>query len=99
MVSIVNIGILLTYALIAIGALFSRSGNSKKTLIGISAFIAVVILSFVLASDTVLPSYEKYEISSSSSKRVGMGLYTFYILTTIAIIGVIYSEFTKAFKK
>ena len=40
MVSIVNIGILLTYALIAIGALiaisfgvlklFSRSGNSKK---------------------------------------------------------------------
>ena len=109
MVSIVNIGILLTYALIAIGALiaisfgvlklFSRTGNSKKTLIGISAFIAVVILSFVLASDSALPSYEKYEISSSSSKRVGMGLYTFYILTTIAIIGVIYSEFTKAFKK
>ena len=109
MVSLVNIGILLTYALIAIGAiiaisfavlnLFSKSGNSKKTLFGICAFIAVVLLSFILASDTVLPSYEKYEISSSSSKRVGVGLYTFYILTAIAIIGVVYSEFTKAFKK
>ena len=56
MVSIVNIGILLTYALIVIGALiaisfgvlklFSRGGNSKKTLIGISAFIAIVIFLF-----------------------------------------------------
>ena len=81
MVSIVNIGILLTYALIAIGALiaisfgvlklFSRSGNSKKTLIGISAFIAVVILSFVLASDSVLPSYEKYEIRIVNKKIIG----------------------------
>ena len=52
---------------------------------------------FVLASDEVLSSYQKYDISKATSNMVGMGLWSFYILSTIAVISIVITEFSKKF--
>ena len=52
-----------------------------------------------MASDEVLGSYEKYEITASNAKQVGMGLTTFYILAFGAVGAVLYSELSKVFSK
>ena len=57
------------------------------------------ILSYLIASDEVLQSYEKYKISASQSKNVGMGLLMFYILGSLAIGAILYAELSKVFSK
>jgi hypothetical protein len=52
-----------------------------------------------MSSDEVLGSYEKYEITSTTVKRVGMGLTTFYLLAIGAIGAVLYAELSKLFAK
>ena len=46
------------------------------------SFVAFII-SYLMASDEVLNSYEKYEITASTSKKVGMGLITFYFISSL----------------
>ena len=43
--------------------------------------------------------YEKYQITESTSKNVGMGLISFYILAFSAIGIVLYTELSKVFSK
>ena len=105
----INIGIILTYIMV-IGAALSVLGfgivrmlnhpkNAKKSLYTVGGLILILLLGFALASSEVLPSYEKYEIDAGSSKRVGMGLITFYFLSLCAILAVLYTEFSKVFSK
>ena len=109
MESLINIGIILTYfmigfaALTAIGfgikKLMQKTNNAKKTLYIIGGLVAVLIFSYLIASDEVLGSYEKYEITASTAKKVGMGLNTFYLLAIGAIGAVLYAELSKTFSK
>ena len=61
--------------------------------------VIAFIIAYVLASDEVLNSYDKYEITASSSKQVGMGLITFYFLLFGAIAAILYAELSKVFSK
>jgi uncharacterized membrane protein YuzA (DUF378 family) len=107
--SLINIGIIITYIMIGFAALsaisfgvkkmLSNTKNAKKTLYTILGLIVVCILSYLIASDEILNSYEKYKISASESKNVGMGLIMFYILSALAVGAVLYSELSKAFSK
>jgi uncharacterized membrane protein YuzA (DUF378 family) len=107
--SLINIGIIVTYIMIGFAALstilfgvkkmLSNTKNAKKTLYVILGLIVVCIVSYLIASDEVLNSYEKYKISASQSKNVGMGLMMFYILSALAVGAVLYSELSKAFSK
>ncbi|MDG2138713.1 MAG: hypothetical protein P8J77_00730 [Flavobacteriales bacterium] len=107
--SLINIGIIITYIMIGFAALsaisfgvkkmLSNTKNAKKTLYAILGLIVVCILSYLIASDEILNSYEKYKISASESKNVGMGLIMFYILSALAVGAVLYSELSKAFSK
>ena len=109
MESLINIGIILTYLMIGIGALIaigfgikkmmSNTENAKKTLYTIGGLVAVLLFSYLIASDEVLKSFEKYEITSTTAKRVGMGLIAFYVLAVGAIGAVLYSELSKVFSK
>ena len=73
---------------------------AKKTLITLVGLSLVLLLSyFVLASDEVLPTYQKYDISEATSNMVGMGLWSFYILSTIAVVSIVFTEFSKKFSK
>ncbi len=79
--------------------MLSNTKNAKKTLYAILGLIVVCILSYLIASDEILNSYEKYKISASESKNVGMGLIMFYILSALAVGAVLYAELSKAFSK
>ena len=75
------------------------SKNAKKMLYSFGGLIAILIISYLMASNEVLGSYEKYEITASAAKQVGMGLTTFYILAIGAIGAVLYAELSKSFAK
>ena len=109
MEGIINIGIILTYIMIGFAALaalsfgvkkiLSNTKNAKKTLYTILGLLVVCIASYVFASDEVLQSYEKYKISSTESKNVGMGLIMFYSLAFLAVGSILYSELSKLFSR
>ena len=106
---LINIGIIITYNMILGGALavlgfsvmqmIKTPDNAKKTLYTIGGLVVVLIISYLIASSEVLPSYEKYKITSGAAKRVGMGLNAFYFLAIGAVLTVLYTEFGKALKK
>ena len=109
MESLINIGIILTYVMVAFAALaaigfgiikmMQNTNNAKKTLYTAGGLVVALIIAYVLASDEVLNSYEKYKITASSSKQVGMGLITFYFLLFGAIAAILYAELSKVFSK
>ena len=90
-------------ALVAIGfaikKMMQKTNNAKKTLYSIGGLLVIILISYLMSSDEVLGSYEKYEITASTAKRVGMGLTTFYLLAIGAIGAVLYAELSKAFAK
>ena len=109
MESLINIGIILTYLMVAFAALaaigfgikqmMQKTNNAKKTLYSMGGLVLIILVSYLMASDEVLGSYEKYEITASTAKKVGMGLTTFYILGIGAIGAVLYAELSKSFAK
>jgi len=109
MESLINIGIILTYLMVGFAALtaigfgikkmMQKTNNAKKTLYTIGGLVTVLIFSYLIASDEVLGSYEKYEITASTAKKVGMGLNAFYLLAIGAIGAVLYAELSKVFSK
>jgi len=109
MENLINIGIILTYLMVGLAALtaigfgiknmIQKTGSAKKTLFTIGGLVAIIIIAYITASDEVLNEYKKYNITTSASKQVGMGLITFYILIFGAIAAVLYSELSKMFSK
>lgn len=107
-----NYGIGITYVLLGIavvGAILSsvlgivrNPGGIKQAAIGIVAFLVVFGIAYVLASDSVpqtsLSPEEMESITGDVSRRVGTGLYAFYILFLAAIAATVYSEISKLFK-
>lgn len=73
------------------------AGNLKKTLISVGLFLAVIIISYVMASGDVagLPLVDGEPISESGSKWVSTGLNTFSILAVVAIGAMIVSGIKK----
>jgi len=116
--NLINIGIILTYIMVAFAALaaigfgikqmMQKTDNAKKTLYSIGGLLAIILLSYLMASDEVLgfiivDEYSvpevKNEIIASSAKKVGMGLTAFYLLAIGAIGAVLYAELSKVFSK
>ena len=107
--NLINIGIIITYVMIGFATattlifgvkkMLSNTKNAKKTLYTILGLVLVCLVSYLIASDEVLQSYEKYKISASQSKNVGMGLLMFYILGSLAIASILYAELSKVFSK
>jgi len=72
------------------------SGNLKKTLMSVGAFLLVVIIAYVMAEGVETEMRDGEMLSASGSKWVGTGLNTFYILAVVAIGSMIYSGIKKA---
>ena len=107
--NLITIGIIITYIMIfgaalavvgfSIRQMIKSPNNAKKTLYTIGGLVLILVISYLIASSEVLPSYEKYHINAGAAKRVGMGLNAFYFLAIGAVVAVLYTEFGKAFKK
>ena len=107
--NLINIGIILTYVMVTFAALtaigfgvkkmIQNTNNAKKTLYTSGGLVIAFLIAYLLASNEVLSSYEKYNITASSSKQVGVGLITFYFLLFGAIAAILYAELSKVFSK
>lgn len=71
------------------------SGNLKKTLLSVGAFLLVVVIGYVLADGVETQMRDGEVLSASGSKWVGAGLYVFYILAILAIGAMIFSGIKK----
>lgn len=84
----------------AIFQLVSRPKQAMGALMGIGALGVVVLLSYIFASGEIpqFLGYEKFDITEGLSKYVGTGLWSMYILGILAVVSIIYTEVSKAFK-
>ena len=102
----IDFGLILTYLLLALSVLAcigspiiqmkNDSSKLKKIITPLIILSFIIILSMLISSGEVLPEYTDANgilISSNLSKFVGGALITFYILSLITIIAVLYSEF------
>ncbi|WP_167598166.1 hypothetical protein [Leeuwenhoekiella sp. ZYFB001] len=106
--SLVTPFILIAYATIAIAIvfvlvfvlknLFSSGSSLKSTLIGLGAFLAVVVISYVLASGEEVQLRDGEVLSASTSRWVEAGIYAFYILAIVAIGAMVFSGVKKLAK-
>lgn len=104
----IDVGLYITYTLffIALGAAvilplinaIKAPANLLKSLYGVIALIVVFIIAYALSGSYVKPQWAVLGITEGTSKLVGAGLITFYIVIIAAVIGLIYSEISKAFK-
>jgi len=87
-------------ALVAVGFgiyLFaSNIKNNKGALIGIVAFVAILLISYISASSEV-PAI-KQVVTEGTSKMVGAGIISFYLLIIGVIGAIIFAEVRKIIK-
>ncbi|MEZ4857589.1 MAG: hypothetical protein R2781_02140 [Flavobacteriaceae bacterium] len=76
------------------------AGDIKKTVLTVGAFLAIVVIGYVMASgDTEgLPLVDNVPVTESTSKWVGTGLNTFYILAVLAIGAMVLSGLKRVTK-
>lgn len=74
----------------------TKPDSVKGSLIGLGAMLVVVALSYVLADGSVEPIYG--DISESTSRWSGAGLYAFYILFVLAVLSIVYSSVSRLMK-
>lgn len=79
----------------AVYFLITHPEKAKTSLIGIGALVVVFGIAYLLASGNVTEAMGRVEggVTETTSKRVGMGLITFYLLAGIAVLAVIISSF------
>ena len=80
--------------------LFTHSATLKSTLIGVGAFAAVLIISYVVSGGDLM-AYKNGDnmATEGQSQLVGAGLVAFYILLAVAAITMIYSGVKKVISK
>lgn len=97
---VVLFAIIAIVVLFVIRGLFMNPGGLKNTLIGVGAFAAVLIISYVLSSgDTMQYKLQDGIATDSQSHMVGAGLTAFYILLALAAVVMIFSGVKKIISK
>lgn len=98
---IVFVAVLLVTLISIVSSLLTKPGALKKVLVPTSVFILILVVGYILASGTnvdLKPLVEKgLEVTESTSKSVGAGLISFYILLVVAIGSMIWSGVKKSF--
>lgn len=69
-----------------------------KSLYGVIVILVIFGISYAISSSNVRPSWAVAGIGEGTSKLIGAGLITFYVVVVIAFLGLIFSEVNKALK-
>jgi succinate dehydrogenase hydrophobic anchor subunit len=102
LVQLASIVLIITIAMTLIftlRGLFSDFAKLKKAGIAIGLFLVVIFISFILSGGEETPLKDGEVLSASSSKWVGTGIRTFYILSLVAISLMALSGTRKILKK
>lgn len=76
--------------------LITNAKSIKNTLVGIGAFIAILIVSFVVSGGDPTKYYDNNVlVSDGTSQLVGAGLVTFYILVVVSLAAMAWSGINK----
>jgi hypothetical protein len=81
--------------------LFTNTAGLKNTLIGVGAFAAVLLISYVVSGGDVM----KYTLqeggfaTDSTSQLVGAGLTAFYLLLAVAAVAMVFAAAKKLISK
>ena len=76
--------------------LFTNAKSIKNTLVGIGAFLAILIVSYVVSGGDPTKYYDNNVlVSDGTSQLVGAGLVTFYILVVVSLVAMAWSGFNK----
>jgi hypothetical protein len=80
-------------------AMIKSPKGSYKVLIAVAGMVVLVLLTYLLSTNTYGPAMlEKYSISANGVRWVGAGLLTAYIFLAIAILSLIFSSVSKFLK-
>ncbi|WP_178986034.1 hypothetical protein [Winogradskyella helgolandensis] len=95
------LGLVLVFVVIfVLKNLFTNTAGLKNTLIGVGAFAAVLIISYVLSGgDTMQYKLQDGVATDGQSTMVGAGLVAFYILLAVAAITMLFSGVKKVISK
>ncbi len=69
-----------------------------KSLFGIGGLVVLFVIAYSLSGSELAPKAVALGVNESGSKLIGAGLILFYFVLLISIIGLIYSEISKALK-
>ena len=99
----IDVGLFLSYILVGVCALaaigmplvkaFGDPQSLKKMGMGVGAVVVVFVIAYVIADGS---AYK--EASEGTSKMVGAGLITMYLLAILAIGGIVFTEIQKIFE-
>jgi len=107
---LINIGLIITYVLLAVGILallffslkftISNIGKSKSTIVGFAGFAVLFILSYLFSSSTDVSTtlFEKTATDPSLSKVIGSGLILTYFMFVAVVGSTIYAAISKLLK-
>ena len=105
---VINFGLYLTYFLIGLAVVavvilpLVKAMDDPKTLVGTAIGLGVLLvlffISYAISGDEVLTTYTAQNVGPGISKFVGGLLTTMYLLFGAAIVGIVYTEVSRAFK-
>ena len=89
-------------AVLAIGfPLWIASKNPKsliETGIGLGSILVLFLIAWLISGSEVYRNYAEFGVDASLSKFIGGKLNLVYLLVGVAVVGIVYSEFSKTFK-
>jgi|688.fasta_scaffold01186_4 preprotein translocase subunit Sec61beta len=95
----IDAGLYITYLAFGIATVatlgFSLTGLTKQSMIGIGAFVALLVIAYTISDGSVRP---EWNISEGTSKWIGAGLILFYVSMLGAIGAILYGEITRMLK-
>ncbi len=96
-IAYVIFGLVLAFVIIfVIKGLFTDTGSLKSTLIGLGAFTAILVVSYILSGgDTTVYKHSEGVATETASHMVGAGLVAFYILGVLAIGSILFTGLKK----
>ena len=100
-IAYIILGLVLLFVVVfVLKNLFTNTSGLKNTLIGVGAFVVVLIISYVSAGgDTRAYKLQEGIATDAQSQMVGAGLTAFYILIIVAAIAMIFSGVKKVISK
>jgi hypothetical protein len=73
-------------------------GEIKKALYAVVGMVVLFGISYALSGSDVSTVQAAKGITENTSKLVGAGLIMFYLISAVALLGLVYSEINKAIK-
>ena len=100
-IAYIILGLVLLFVVVfVLKNLFTNTSGLKNTLIGIGAFAAVLIISYVVSGgDPIQYKLQDGFATDGQSTMVGAGLVAFYVLIVIAALAMIFSGVKKVISK